>query len=173
MYWCCGKTDIEAKGCQKTKHFCEEETEKNEMIKEVTNDSEKTEFCTVCKKNNHLAEDCLVDPNSPKKILGGKSISPTKFSQKTIIEVYKKQQKAYKIIKYREKVTELKDSLKRTNSSKPVKIKTKDLFETKKPTFSPVSLQPDSLENSGFVDHFPSILSRKISSSAQSKISQL
>ena len=148
MYWCCGKTDIEAKGCQKTKHFCEEETEKNEMIKEVTNDSEKTEFCTVCKKNNHLAEDCLVDPNSPKKILGGKSISPTKFSQKTIIEVYKKQQKAYKIIKYREKVTEL-------------------------PTFSPVSLQPDSLENSGFVDHFPSILSRKISSSAQSKISQL
>ena len=67
-YWCCGSTVKEAQGCNRTKHQArdeeaEEEEKEKARVREMVQGVEKKKYCTSCKKEGHLAQDCSADPN--------------------------------------------------------------------------------------------------------------
>ncbi|CAG9313468.1 unnamed protein product [Blepharisma stoltei] len=60
MYWCCGNTNKESSGCQRSKH-------ENQNLIDSDNEEENPErslFCSNCKKNGHSPHKCPKDPNA-------------------------------------------------------------------------------------------------------------
>lgn len=61
MWWCCGKTKHNAKGCKFQKHLSQREREEED---EGSHDqSTRRTKCYICKESGHAAIDCTRDPN--------------------------------------------------------------------------------------------------------------
>jgi len=63
MYWCCGKTSKEAKGCQTRKHESKDEDEDAKDREEVQRLRDANVRCSSCKEIGHRPSDCPKDPN--------------------------------------------------------------------------------------------------------------
>ena len=61
MWWCCGKTKINAPGCLFRKHISKEEENENDSDKDQSR--AKRQKCYACKELGHLIQDCPRDPN--------------------------------------------------------------------------------------------------------------
>ena len=69
MWWCCGKTDPNAKGCLKSKHVVDNNRQNDgEAPKEKTAAQLKLHKCICCKKFGHFADECPSDPNIRKHL---------------------------------------------------------------------------------------------------------
>jgi hypothetical protein len=62
MWWCCGKRDLNAPGCQYQKHSTKTEEQREEKEKEDDN-THKQVKCMCCKEYGHSADQCPRDPN--------------------------------------------------------------------------------------------------------------
>ena len=60
MWWCCGKTNQNAKGCKYQKHVCKQTQDEREDHK---GQDESKQKCSVCKQAGHGAFECELDPN--------------------------------------------------------------------------------------------------------------
>jgi hypothetical protein len=60
MWWCCGKTQLHALGCNARKHSPMKDGESEE---EELDNAENKKRCYVCREKGHEAADCLKDPN--------------------------------------------------------------------------------------------------------------
>ena len=69
LWWCCGKTNVKAAGCVRSRHITREEYEKENEQKLMEIDSEEeerkkaSEVCFGCKQPGHTIENCTQDPN--------------------------------------------------------------------------------------------------------------
>lgn len=59
VWWCCGKTTEEARGCRYAKHvkFVDEDDLAEQVLHEVD------KHCQICRDPAHEADDCPCDPN--------------------------------------------------------------------------------------------------------------
>jgi len=63
MWWCCGKTGKEARGCKFSKHESKDDEEDEDANEEVQDDNKLKQRCLCCKEIGHLIDDCPRDPN--------------------------------------------------------------------------------------------------------------
>ncbi|OMJ83884.1 hypothetical protein SteCoe_15112 [Stentor coeruleus] len=59
MFWCCGKIEINAKGCVVSKHISGDDEDGQEKLKE-----ENMKFCSNCREAGHGPKECPKDPNT-------------------------------------------------------------------------------------------------------------
>jgi len=152
MYWCCGKTFKKSLGCKLQKHFC-----KQGILTIDDNDSAfAITFCSTCRKQGHLPKECEYDPNTTKGPPQTQSLSPSRIPINKVMEVFKKKQKKYKIVKHNQSVNDLKESLSKV---KPIKAKrvrlNRGLLDTSTPT------TPSLPGSSPLFEHFPLISRRR------------
>ena len=65
IWWCCGKTGKDAKGCKQSAHepkLDDEEDDENEN-KDDNQAMKQNVRCTCCKEIGHSVDDCTRDPN--------------------------------------------------------------------------------------------------------------
>ena len=175
MYWCCGNNIKESPGCQNSKHSCKED---NEEIDDVqAPQSEKTLLCTSCLNSGHLAKDCILDPNSPKKknvIMKDLKKKSSQISIDKLNNVYQKQNKDYKINKYTLKIHELKSSLTNTDRIRKAKTKkTRSNLPSASISQTPSSPLTPNYSSSSIIEGFPRLSSRKITSSTGKSVSPI
>lgn len=152
MYWCCGKTLKKSLGCKLQKHFCKEgilTTEDNDSAFAIA-------FCSTCRKQGHVAKECEYDPNSIKGPSQTQSLSPSRILSNKVLEVYKKKQKKYKLLKHNQSINDLKESLRKV---KPIKAKrvrvNRAILDASTPT------TPSLPGSSPLFEHFPLISRRR------------
>ena len=63
MWWCCGKTAKEARGCKFSKHEKQDEDEEDEDTGNVLESNKLNMKCRCCKEIGHSIENCPRDPN--------------------------------------------------------------------------------------------------------------
>ena len=168
MYWCCGETEQDSLGCQKSKHKSKEDNEEADDTQGNEKSVKNENFCASCHKIGHSSLNCGLDPNSPTKSISVENTikkSASQISLDKIFEIYSKKKKWYKIVKNSSKISDLKESLTQKVSRKPTKIKRQKI--EKRESVTPGILNPliNTLESSAITDSFPRISSRKVSSS--------
>ena len=60
MWWCCGKTKLNAAGCKFQKHSSKEDKDDDEENDQIA--AFKTR-CALCRETGHKAHECVKDPN--------------------------------------------------------------------------------------------------------------
>jgi hypothetical protein len=165
MYWCCGKVLQSAVGCIKQKHIARDKNE----IEEAKNDDkslvEMKIYCVSCRKNGHLARDCLLDPNSNFRT---KSMTRIKGRDERVTyeksyAVYKKCRKKFRSPKTPIGVQDFKESLWCEHREK--KVRSRDTSLESKETGSLVVINQSVQEDDGeFRDHFPKFTKRVLKS---------
>ena len=63
MWWCCGKTAKEARGCKFSKHEKQDEDAEDEDTGNVLESNKLNMKCRCCKEIGHSIENCPRDPN--------------------------------------------------------------------------------------------------------------
>lgn len=169
MYWCCGKVIQSAVGCIKQKHIARGKNE----IEEAKNDSisliKMKIYCVSCRKNGHLAKDCLLDPNSNVRTKSMTRIKnrDDRITYEKSYAVYKKSRKKFRSSKTPIGVQDFKESLLFEHREK--KVRSRDVSLESKETGSLVVINQSVQEDDGeFRDHFPKF-SRRVLKSAISK----
>lgn len=153
MYWCCGKTHKLSFGCKIQKHRCKEGV----LAIEDKDSDFSIAFCLTCKKQGHLAKECELDPNitipSPDK-----SVKTSKLTSNKVLEVFKKKQKKFKIVKNNKSVNQLIESM---HKPRPIRAKrdkvVRGLIDKSAPTTPTVS------GSNPLIEHFPLISRRRMS----------
>lgn len=74
VYWCCGATNKDSIGCQKSKHEERKDEESQEtLIFEFFNQEKETlKYCSNCRQTGHKSHECSHDPNSYNGLYGGR-----------------------------------------------------------------------------------------------------
>ena len=55
MWWCCGRTRFEARGCKFSKHESKEDEEAEELAKAIRGpEAEAKMVCVCCRESGHL-----------------------------------------------------------------------------------------------------------------------
>lgn len=60
IWWCCGKTERSAKGCNRKKHSSQREAAEEYCLEGF---SRRLADCYICREKGHVAADCHRDPN--------------------------------------------------------------------------------------------------------------
>ena len=168
MYWCCGQTSQESQGCQKRKHTSKEDNEEAEEMKEKGENGKTENFCTSCHRVGHKSSNCRLDPNSLTKAISYGSKTRRSISQvslNTIMDIYAKKKKGYKIMKYSSKINELKESLSQKSLRKSTAVRRRK--NERRDSVIPDVLNPliQTFSGSEIAESFPRIFSRRVSSS--------
>lgn len=158
IYWCCGSTEKDSQGCQKSKHLTKEESEEKFEERRI-----EEKACKICKKVGHLEAECELDPNSIVKRTKSEGVKRgnSQISLEKISDVYGKQNKDFKLTRSFGKINQLKASLTQSFKKKPYKREK----AKKKPSFVPGKLNPlvQTMLNSNISEAFPQFSTRKSS----------